>query len=275
MTTKNTTLGPMEVRFFAWAQLENKEQVRTGDLVKSMGLSSKQESDLLYNLSSSGFILKLWRGFYLVPKKIPSGGFWSPSPYLIINKYMENVGAERFHVSGPAIFNKYGYSDQLSAWFTIYNNKVSKRVYVLQYRMDFTKVVSKRLGATKKIKSYTGTEKFVWARQSSPEQTILDAFYDYKKYGTLPKAYEWIMDSLRKYKKVDSNKLIKVTMKYGNTMSQKRIGWALDKLKVSKKITKPLQKKISKAKYLTPLNPKNRRGSINKKWGVIENVEFP
>ncbi len=274
MTTKSTMLGPMEVQFFAWTQLKSKDQVQTGDLVKAINLSPKQEANLLYNLSSSGFIVKLWRGFYLIPKKIPSQGVWSPSPYLVINKYMENAGAAKFHISGPAVFNKYGYTDQLSSWFTVYNDKISKKMYILQYRLDFTKVVSSRLGAVKKIKSYTDGGKFVWARRSSPEQAILDAVHDYKKFGTLPKAYNWIADSLRN-KKIDSKKLINVTIKYGNKISQKRIGWVLDKLKTPKKNISLLRKKVSKPKFLTPLNPKNRKGSINRKWGVIENVKFP
>ena len=273
MTTKNTMLGPMEVQFFAWTQLENKDQVQTGDLVKSLNLSPKQEADLFYNLSSSGFIIKLQRGFYLIPNKIPSRGLWSPSPYLVINKYMENAGATKFHISGPAVFNKYGYSNQLSSWFTVYNDKISKKMYILQYHLDFTKVVPKCLGVIKKLKSYIGDENFVWARLSSPEQTILDAVYDYKRYGTLPKVYDWIADSLRD-KKINPNKLVDVTIKYGNTISQKRIGWVLDNLKVPKKIISPLQKKISKTKFLTPLNPQNRKGPINKTWGVIENVQI-
>ena len=271
MTAKSTTLGPMEVQFFAWTQLENKSQVQTGDLIKAMNLSSKQEADLLYNLSTSGFILKLWRGFYLIPEKIPSRGVWSPSPYLVINKYMENTGARKFYVSGPAVFNKYGYSDQLSSWFTVYNDKISKKIYILQYHLDFTKVVSSRLGAIKKMKSYIGDGRFVWAKHGSPEQIILDAVYDYKRYGTLPKAYDWIADSLTD-KKINPEKLVDVTLKYGNTMSQKRIGWVLDKLKAPKRSVSRLQKKISKKKFLTPLDPKNRKGPINKKWGVIENV---
>ena len=274
MTTKSTMLGPMEVQFFAWTQLENKGQVQTGDLVKAMNLSSKQEADLLYNLSSSGFIVKLWRGFYLIPKKIPSKGLWSPSPDLVIKKYMENAGATKFYISGPAVFNKYGYTDQLSSWFTIYNDKISKKMYILQYHLDFTKVVSARLGAVKKIKSYTDDGKFIWASYSSPEQAILDAVYDYKKFGTLPKVYDWIADSLRN-RKINPRKLIDVTIKYGNKISQKRIGWTLDKLKAPKKIVSLLQKKLSKTNFLTPLNPKNRKGSINRKWGVIENVKFP
>ena len=123
------------------------------------------------------------------------------------------------------------------------------------------------------MKSYIGDGSFVWARHGSPEQVILDAVYDYKKYGTLPKVYDWIADSL-KDKKINPNKLVDVTIKYGNTMSQKRIGWVLDELKVPKRIINSLQKKVSKTKVLTPLDPKNRKGSINKNWGVIENVRF-
>ena len=272
MTKGKSLLGPWEMQFFAWIQFKKKEEVRTGELVRAMNLSPKQEADLLYNLSSKGIIVKLWRGLYLVPQRIPFGGSWSPSPYLIINKYMQNTGAN-FYISGQTVFNLYGYSDQLSSWFTVYNDKISKKMYILQYHLDFTKVVSSRLGAIKKMKSYIDDGKFIWARHGSPEQVILDAVCDYKKYGTLPKAYNWIADSLRD-KKINPRRLVDVAIKYGNTMSQKRIGWILDKLKVSKRITNSLQKKISNTKFLIPLDPKNRRGFTNKKWGVIENVEL-
>ena len=273
MTTKTSTLGPMEIQFFAWIQLEKIRHVQTGDLVKAMNLSLKQEADLLYNLSSSGFIIKLRRGFYLTPQKIPSGGLWSPSPYLIINKYMENMNVEEFYISGPAIFNLYGYSDQVSSWFTVYNNKFSKKLYILQYHLDFVKVVSNRLGAVKKIKSYDNTGGVIWTRCGSPEQVLLDAVYDYKKYGTLPKAYDWIYKALKE-KKINPQKIIDVAVKYGNTISQKRMGWILDKLISQKKIIDPLWKKTSDSSFLTALDPKNRRGNINKKWGVIENVKL-
>ena len=271
MKTGNVMLGPLEMQFFAWTQLENKEQVRTGDFAKVKGLSAKQEADLLYNLSSSGVIVKLWRGLYLVPPKIPLGGSWSPSPYLIISKYMRNLDA-KFQISGPALFNLYGYSDQVSAWFTIYNNRISKKLYILQYHLDFVKVIKKRLGDVTKRSPY-GVKKSEPALVSSAEQALLDAVYDYKKYGTLPKAYDWIAVAVQD-KKINPEKLVSIVIRYGNTMSQKRIGWVLDKLKVPEKIINRLKKRIPKTSFLVPLNPKNNLGSINKKWGVIENVKL-
>ena len=269
MKTGNVMLGPLEMQFFAWTQLENKEQVRTGDFAKVKDLSAKQEADLFYNLSSSGVILKLWRGLYLVPPKIPLGGSWSPSSYLVISKYMRNLDA-KFQISGPAIFNLYGYSDQVSAWFTVYNNKVSKKLYILQYHLDFVKVVENRLGDVKKRAPY-GVKKSEPALVSSAEQALLDAVYDYKKYGTLPKAYDWIATAVQD-KKINPEKLVNITIKYGNTMSQKRIGWVLDELKTQKRIINRLKRKIPKTKFLVSLNPKNNIGPINNKWGVIENV---
>ena len=272
MKTRNIMLGPLGMRFFAWTQLEQKDQVQTGDFARVSGLSSKQEADLFYKLSSKGFILKLWRGIYLVPKRIPIDGQYTPSPYLIISKYMRNKDA-KFQISGPAIFNSYGYSNQISSWFTVYNNKFSKRCYIKQYRIDFVKIVTKRLGDVKQVVSYDEDQSEP-AFISSAEQTLLDAVYDYKKFGTLPKAYDWIFYSL-KYKKIDPKKLVNTTIKYGNTMTQKRIGWLLDELKLSKRMTNQIQRKIPQTKFLVPLDPKNNKGPINQKWNVIENVKLP
>ena len=271
MKKRKIMLGPLAMQFFAWTQLENKEQVKTGDFAKVKGLSAKQEADLLYKLSSSGIIVKLWRGLYLVPPKIPLGGPWAPSPYLVVSKYMRNLDA-KFQISGPAIFNLYGYFDQVSSWFTVYNNKVSKKLYILQYHLNFVKVIENRLGDVKKRAPY-GVKKSKPALVSSAEQALLDAVYDYKKYGTLPKAYDWIAMGV-KDKKIDPEKLVNIVIKYGNKMSQKRIGWVLDELKVSQKILSRLEKKIPKTKFLVPLNPRNNVGPVNKRWRVIENVKF-
>ena len=185
---------------------------------------------------------------------------------------MRNMDA-KFRISGPSIFNSYGYSDQISSWFTVYNNKISKKCYIKQYRIDFVKVVKERSGDIKKVISYNENQSEP-ALISSAEQTLLDAVYDYKKLGTLPKAYDWIFYAL-KYKKIDPKKLVNITIKYGNTMTQKRIGWILDELKIPKQLTNRIQRKIPQTKFLVPLNPKNNRGTINKKWNVIQNVKIP
>jgi predicted transcriptional regulator of viral defense system len=272
MKTTNTMLGPLKMKFFSWSQSKKKNSVRTGDLVKAMRLSPKQEADLFYNLSSSGLILKLWRGYYLVPEKLPPGGRWSPSPYLVINKYMDAFQA-KYEISGPTVFNSYGFTNQISSMFVIYNDKVSKKLNLLQYQFEFRKVKLDRLGPTKKFQPY-GDSAEEKAALSIQEKALLDAVYDYKKFGTLPKAYGWIKSSIEN-EKITALKLSQIAKKHGNTMSQKRIGWLLENLGVEESIYKSILTKIPKNQFLVPLDPRNNKGPINKKWGVIENVSLP
>ena len=271
MKIKKSNLGPLEMRFFTWVQSKKCREVKTCDLVKALKLTPKQEADLLYNLSRQGLILKLWRGFYLVPARLPAGGKWTPSAYFIIKRYMNELGAG-YQISGAVAFNFYGYSTQMASEFVIYNDKVSKKVEIMQYRFIFAKVNPSRLGATKEFQSYCEEESVV-AVFSSQARMLLDAVSDYKRFGTLPEAYEWIIRAIIE-KKVSTTEIIDVVCKYGNTSSKKRIGWVLEKIRPKSKNLNQIVKKIPKTKFLVPLLPNNFNGPINQKWGVIENVKI-
>lgn len=272
MKTEQSSLGPLEMRFFSWVQFKKRGEIRTGDLVQALKLSPKQEADLLYNLSRRGLLVKLWRGFYLAPDRLPTGGKWSPSPYLIINKYMNEMKA-KYQVSGPVVFNSYGYSTQLASEFVIYNNRVSKKVDIKQYKFIFVKVNEARLGATKEFQPY-GEPTDTVAIFSSQPRMLLDAVADYKRFGSLPEAYSWVLAAIRE-KKVSLKDMVDVVCKFGNTTSKKRMGWILEKADPKSKDLSRIAKAIPKTNFLVPLLPENFDGSINQKWGVIENFKIP
>jgi predicted transcriptional regulator of viral defense system len=272
MKTGQPVLGPIEMRFFSWAQSKRRTELKTGDLVQALKLSPKQEADLLYNLSRRGLLLKLWRGFYLVPERLPAGGQWSPSPYLIINSYMTELKAT-YQISGPVVFNSYGYSTQMASEFAIYNNRVSKKVDIRQYKFAFVKVDEKRLGATKEFQPY-GESKNAVAIFSTQPRMLLDAIADYKRFGTLPEAYGWILGAI-KDKKVSVKEMADVVCKFANTTSKKRIGWILEKASPKSKEIERIADVIPKTEFLVPLLPENFDGPINQKWGVIENFKVP
>ncbi|MEI7836518.1 MAG: hypothetical protein WCK05_08905 [Planctomycetota bacterium] len=50
------SLGPPETQIFAYAQLRQLRTVRTGDLVRSLRLSGRQEAEVLSQLSQGGLI---------------------------------------------------------------------------------------------------------------------------------------------------------------------------------------------------------------------------
>jgi hypothetical protein len=177
-----------------------------------------------------------------------------------------------YQISGAAVFNAYGFSTQLASEFTIYNNKISKKVSILQYRFVFSKVAAIRLGDVQEFMP-SGASTYGKAIFSSPDQALLDSVFDYRKFGSLPGAYEWIETAIRT-KRIDPERLVRATIQHGNTMCKKRIGWLLEKLGVKERIYSKILRQIPKTKFLVPLDPNNFNGPINERWGVIENVRI-
>jgi predicted transcriptional regulator of viral defense system len=102
------TIGNLERQLFAYVQLRNIKTVRTGDLVKVLQITQKQERELLSRLSRSGLIANVRRGLYLVPQRLPLGGTWSPDQTLALNTLMEDK-AGSYQICGPNAFKRYGF----------------------------------------------------------------------------------------------------------------------------------------------------------------------
>ena len=60
-------LGNLERQLFAYTQLRNLRALRTRDLTRPLGISGKQERELLSRLARAGMIAQVRRGLYLVP----------------------------------------------------------------------------------------------------------------------------------------------------------------------------------------------------------------
>ena len=78
------------------------EVVRTGDLVKALKFTLKQEANVVTALSKAGVIVQLTRGKYLVPSRLPPSGRWTPSPYKILETLMRELKAG-YQVTGLAV----------------------------------------------------------------------------------------------------------------------------------------------------------------------------
>jgi len=246
-------------------QMQRKEIVCLGDLQKALEITPTQEHELLKRLTRNGLILRLMRGVYLAPDKLPAGGYWQPSSFYLVAKYMEVLNA-KYYISGLFAFHYYGLIKQIPNEITVYNNKRAgiKSLGVVSLRL--IKVSDERIGGFTNI----NTDKQTFVNIASLARTVLDAVYDWKKYNSLPQAYDWISS----YKK-DKNfidELIKQTAEYGNVITIRRIGYCIELLGFNESITAPLQKKlISKTGWVlyNPLGPK--KGKTNKRWRIINN----
>ena len=266
MKSKGPELGSLSSRFFSYVQLKKLDIVRTGEIAPILDISASQERDLFRRLSDSGWILRLKRGLYLVPPRIPAGGKYSPGTALILQKFMEEEKG-RYQICGPPAFNFYGFDDQVPSVTYLYNNRISGKRSIGSLAFQFIKVADERLGAINAVRTREDIEMIY----SSRARTLMDAVYDWYRFNSLPRGYEWIKEEV-KNEPTFTSEFIEVTAKYGNVATIRRIGYLLDTLGLNPKTMNRLRRQLSTSSSLIPWIPgRSAQGTINRKWGIIVN----
>lgn len=259
-------IGNLSSKFFAYTQLKKKDVVRAGELSPVLDITKSQELDLLRRLTKSGWIVRLKRGTYLVPPRIPAGGKYSPGIARILQTLMEQENS-KYQICGPTAFNFYNLDDQIPTVTYAYNNRISGSRTIGSLPFQFIKIADKRLGATNVVSSREGAE----AIYSSKARTLMDAVYDWSRFNSLPKGYDWIRQEIKRDVRLGSE-LAETTVRYGNQATARRIGYLLDTCVQDSRIVNKLQRQLNKTKSLIPWIPdKPAKGTVNRKWGVIVN----
>lgn len=259
-------IGNLSSKFFAYVQLKKKDIVRAGELSPVLDITQPQELDLLRRLTKSGWIIRLKRGTYLVPPRIPAGGKYSAGVALILQALIEQENG-KYQICGPTAFNFYNLDNQIPTVTYAYNNRISGNRTIGSLAFQFIKTADKRLGATNVVRSRDGTG----AVYSSRARTLMDAVYDWSRFNSLPRGYDWIRQEVKKDFKLGLE-LAKAAIRHGNQATIRRIGYLLDTFVQDSRITNQLQRQLNKSKSLIPWIPaKPAKGIINRKWGVIVN----
>ena len=262
------SLGKLETQFLAYAQMREMRTVRTGELVRPLGLTREQERELFRRMARGQLIARVRPGLYLVPQRLPLGGTWSPDEILALNTLMEDRGG-RYQICGPNAFNRYGFDEQVPARVYAYNNRISGERSIGAVRLTLIKVADKRLGGTEEVKTSEGLVA-VYALRA---RALVDAVYDWARFNSLPRGYGWIRRDLEK-KRVAPADLVDMTLRYGDIGTIRRIGALLERVGVDERLLRKLEKKLPKSSGLIPWMPTQpKRGSINRRWGVVVNGE--
>jgi predicted transcriptional regulator of viral defense system len=262
-------LGKQESQLLAYAQMRNQRTVRTGELVKPLGLTRDQERELFRRLARGRLIARVRPGLYLVPKRLPLGGSWTPDETLALNTLIADRGG-RYQICGPNAFNRYGFDEQVPTRVYAYNNCISGDRTIGSVTLTLIKVANSRLGDTEEIETSEG-EKAIY---SSRARALVDAVYDWSRFNTLPRAYGWISVELEQ-KRVTAAQLVQLTLRYGDVSTIRRIGVLLEKTGVSSMLLRKLDKALTASKGLIPWVPTlPNRGQIDRRWGVVVNAEI-
>ena len=263
-----TALGKIQSQLFAYVQMRRLQTIRTGELVRALGITPQQERELLSRLARRNLIARVRRGLYLVPPRLPPGGQWSPSEFLALTTLIEDQGG-RYQVGGPSAFYRYGWDDQIPNRLYAYNNRISGERKIGSVAMTLIKLAGKRLGETEVVKTPDGIDMVY----SSRVRSLMDAVYDWSRFDSLPRGYNWIRAELAGDRQV-AGEIVQVALQYGNVSTLRRLGKLLEMEGVAEPLLRKLARKLTPSSALIPWVPTlPKRGTVDRRWGVVVNYE--
>ena len=128
-------------------------------------------------------------------------------------------------------------------------------------------VADERLGATETFQTPEG----VTVVYASRARTLVDAVYDWSRFNGIPRGYEWIRQEL-KAQRVRAAELVRCTLDYGDKGTIRRMGVLLARAGVAEPQLRKLAQALPPTSSPIPWLPRApKRGTINQRWGVVEN----
>ncbi len=261
-----TKLGKQEMQMLAYLQMRKRQTAKTGELTDPLQLSREQERELFRRMMRGGLIARVRPGFYLVPARLPLGASWTPDEALALNTLIGDSGG-RYQICGPNAFNRFGFDDQIPNRVYAYNNRISGDRTIGAVELTLIKVSDERLGETEELQTAEGQI----AVYSSRVRTLVDAVYDWSRFNSLPRGYDWIRGELAA-NRVGAAEFVDVALRYGDKGSIRRIGALLEIQGAEPSLLRKLEKVLSPSTGLIPWIPtKPKRGKIDRRWGVVLN----
>jgi predicted transcriptional regulator of viral defense system len=135
--------------------------------------------------------------------------------------------------------------------------------------LTLIKVTEDRLGSTEEATTRDGA-KLVYA---SRVRTLVDAVYDWSRFDSLPRGYDWIRRELAAGR-VSAEDLVRDTLRFGNQGTIRRIGYLLEQEGMPQPLLNQLRKGLSLSSSLIPWIPNApKRGKASGTWGVVVNTQ--
>lgn len=258
-------LGNLERQLVAYAQLRNRTRIREDEVCEVLGLSTTQTQAVLRRLARGGWAARVRPGLFLLPERLPLGA-WSPDEMEALTALMEDAEAT-WQLCGPSAFNRYGFDEQVPNRLTVYNNRLSGVRTIGAVTLVLIKVADERLGQTNVLPMADGRT----AVYSSRVRTLIDAIRDAARFGSLPRAYDWIRKDLAQGKTAPKD-LVDVALPAGDKATRRRLGVLLEREGVSPVLLARLEHSLPDTTATIPFDPtRPKRGVCSRRWGVVVN----
>ena len=256
----------LDDRFFAYLRSEKRQTVTPGQVGRALGLAPRRAHKLLHRLARARLISRVRPGLYLVPSSRPASGWWFPSEAKVLAALMADR-AGRYQLCGINAFNHYHWDEQVPNSYCLYNNRFSGDRQIGHIHLMLFKVADSRLGGLDPLVTPDG----VRLNYPTKARALMDAVYDWARFGSLPRAYGWIRKELASDDAMAAQ-LVDVSTRYGNQATLRRIGKLLDLAGAAEPLLRKLEQRLNPSCSRIPFIPRAPvRGPADKRWGVIDN----
>ncbi len=264
----STALGRLQAQLFAYVQMRRLQTICTGELVDALGITPQQERELLSRLARRSLIARVRRGLYLVPPRLPPGGKWSPDEFLALTALIEDQGG-RYQICGPSAFYRYGWDFQIPNRLYAYNDRISGQRKIGSVAISLIKVSGERLGETEVVETPDG----IGAVYSSRARSLVDAVYDWSRFDSLPRGYNWIRAELIRDPMM-AEKIVRVALQFANVSALRRLGILLEREGADERLLRKLERGLTPTSAMIPWIPTlPKRGTVDRRWGIVINDE--
>jgi predicted transcriptional regulator of viral defense system len=264
----------METQLLSYCQAREVHKLVAGEAARALQWTPEQERKVLSQLARKGLAFRLRRGLYLLPSRLPIDGRWNPSEMMSLTTLMAESNGQ-YQITGPHVFHRYGWTEQISNRIYAYNNRLSGNRQIGAVALTWIKVNDSRLGATEVVRTPEGID----VRYSSKARAMVDAVYDWARFDTLPLAYRWIAQEIEADEGF-AGELVRTAVEFGNQGTLRRLGAALEKFEIQQALLRRLERELRPSAAMIPMVPRQpKRGTgshgrkTNKRWGVVNNDE--
>jgi predicted transcriptional regulator of viral defense system len=238
------------------------------ELKEHFNSSDKALRQKMFRLQKKNEIAIICRGFYvIVPPEYASTGTLPETVF--IDTLMKYLG-KNYYVGLLSAAALYGAAHQKPMTdYVVCQHPAPRNISNKKHKiLFFSKQILIQEGIIQK-KTISG-----FINVSSPELTAFDLLDNIKKFGI--NRITTVLQEL--YEEMLPSRLSKIAKLVDNKANMQRLGYILETIvgKDTEKLTAALYKILSKTTFVpVSLSPvKTRRGTINKKWQIIENMQI-
>jgi len=263
---KNNTMqyiNPREREVVARLAYEKVSIITKEQFDKYFNFPKRVKEKTLFRLKKKGILTAIKRGvyFYSPLESGPAGN--SINEFLVPSIFFPKGN---YYIGYSTMYNYYGFTDQIFQTMYVLNTSLQREKIIGNMRFKMIKISARRMYGFEKIK-IKDTEVIV----SDKERTLVDMLYFSGPVGGLKRASD-ILKEQAKDRRIDVRKLIKYAVGFPNVSIRKRIGFALEQAGLRDNMLGSLLNSVEKTSLVTLYPSKSRKGKINRKWMVIENV---